>query len=97
MAICPADFKPCLDDLCYRGRCLANGKPMLTLCSGCGQFIAIDGPDADTCNCEPDDDLFDILGINEDDEPLVAPSDDLGIDEDDFPFLGDHARNRSPF
>lgn len=59
MAYCPADLKPCMDDLCYGGGCLKlEGETMLTPCSGCKAMIGIDGSDPnDECECEfcPDD------------------------------------------
>jgi hypothetical protein len=60
MAICPADYHACIDDLCYGGGCLkARGVPMLTPCSGCGKLVGIDGTDPDdNCECEPDDEGF---------------------------------------
>lgn len=62
MAYCPADLKPCIDDLCYGGGCLnplAAGEAMLMRCDGCLQFVAIDGSDSEACECEPDDDRDD--------------------------------------
>ncbi len=55
MAFCPADHKPCIDDLCYGGGCLAlGGEPMLDRCHGCGQLVPVDGSDSGDCECEPD-------------------------------------------
>jgi hypothetical protein len=47
MALCPANFQGCIDDLCYGGGCLklADGTPMLERCPGCKQFVGIDGTD----------------------------------------------------
>ena len=62
MAICPADFKPCVNDICYGGGCLKCGESMLDYCrGGCGQLIAIDGSDRENCECddEPNDDWED--------------------------------------
>jgi hypothetical protein len=53
MAICPADLKPCIDDLCYGSGCLRlSGEPMLVKCGGCGHLVAMDGSDIDDCECE---------------------------------------------
>jgi hypothetical protein len=65
MAICPADFRGCIDDLCYGGGCLklADMTPMLEPCHGCKQLVGIDGSDPfDACECDErdrDDDDFD--------------------------------------
>jgi hypothetical protein len=57
MAYCPADGKPCIDDLCYGGGCLRTGEPMLTPCPGCGALVGIDGSDPnDECACRAYDD-----------------------------------------
>lgn len=48
---CPKDFRPCCDDLCYGGGCLAmEGAPMLQKCDGCGAFISEE--DSDNCTCD---------------------------------------------
>ena len=52
--ICPKDFKPCCDDLCYGGGCiLMDGAAMYEECPGCGKLISEN--DHDNCICEPDD------------------------------------------
>ena len=53
MAICPKNFRPCIDDLCYAGDCLAlPGVPPLTHCGGCGELVGLDGSDPlDSCEC----------------------------------------------
>lgn len=55
MAFCPADHKPCIDDICYGNDCLRlDGEIMLKPCEGCGKLIGIDGSDEyDECECEP--------------------------------------------
>ena len=51
--ICPKDMRPCCDDLCYGGGCLAmDGAPMLYRCDGCGAWISDD--DMIDCQCEPE-------------------------------------------
>ena len=60
MALCPKDFKPCCDDVCYGAGCiLMGGMPMYQRCQGCGEYVAIDGSDNDDCVCEPDYEEFD--------------------------------------
>lgn len=59
MGLCPKDFKPCIDDVCYGAGCMRmGGYPMYTQCNGCGQPVAMDGSDDDFCTCEPDDDYY---------------------------------------
>jgi hypothetical protein len=55
MAICPADMKPCCDDLCYGGGCMRlGGESMLERCAGgCGGLVATDGSDNHDCRCDP--------------------------------------------
>lgn len=54
MAICPATFQGCIDDLCYGSGCLAMpGEPMLERCRGCGAYVAADGSDNENCECDP--------------------------------------------
>jgi hypothetical protein len=39
--ICPKDYTPCMDDLCYGGGCIEmGGESMLAQCKGCGLFCA---------------------------------------------------------
>jgi len=58
MSFCPADLKPCIDDLCRSGaRCFKTGDEMLGPCPGCRRLIATDGSDTENCDCEPDDDI----------------------------------------
>ena len=65
MAICPKDMKPCCDDLCYGGGCLAlGGYPMLHECSMCGQLV--DEENGGECACCDDDEyehMFDDPGM----------------------------------
>lgn len=58
MALCPKDWKPCCDDLCYGAGCLRTGQPMYERCSGCGNYVAIDWSDDDDCTCDYDDDYY---------------------------------------
>jgi hypothetical protein len=52
--LCPKDFKPCIDDLCYGGGCLEmDGAPMYSRCDGCGAPVSDE--DMDLCTCDPDD------------------------------------------
>jgi hypothetical protein len=46
--LCPADFEPCCDDLCYGGGCLRNGMAMYYHCA-CGALVSVD--DSDECCC----------------------------------------------
>jgi hypothetical protein len=50
MPICPKDFKPCMDDLCYAGNCILMGIATLSKCSRCGQIV---GEDIE-CDCPPE-------------------------------------------
>lgn len=51
---CPKDLKPCIDDLCYGGGCIAmDGEPMVFKCPGCGQFVSDE--DDEDCTCEPEE------------------------------------------
>jgi hypothetical protein len=61
MALCPFDFRGCIDDLCYGSGCLKlAGEPMVEPCpGGCGEFLAIDGSNAEACECGPDYDRED--------------------------------------
>jgi hypothetical protein len=61
MGICPKDFKPCCDDICYGGGCIHTGESMLRQCTGCNEYVSEDG--GDECSCEPDydDDYADDL------------------------------------
>lgn len=71
MGVCPADFKPCIDDVCYGSGCLRlrGSVPVLVPCNGCGQLVGIDGTDpCDACQC--DDDWWD--DQDEDDWRAVA-------------------------
>lgn len=53
--ICPKDMKPCIDDLCYGGGCIAmDGAAMYYRCN-CGQLVSDD--DHFDCICEEYDDL----------------------------------------
>lgn len=57
--ICPKDLKPCCDDLCYGGGCLAmGGYPMLERCQFCKGLIDRENPDYGTCTCDPDGDEY---------------------------------------
>lgn len=50
--LCPRDFKPCIDDLCYGGGCIeSDGAAMYTRCPGCHALIS----DDDTYGCTCDD------------------------------------------
>jgi hypothetical protein len=71
MPVCPADFRPCIDDLCRGSGCmLLEGEPMLERCSGgCGAYVATDGSGSSDCQCEP-----------------VECGADLGIDDDEIPY-----------
>jgi hypothetical protein len=63
MAICPATYHACIDDLCYGSGCLKmqGAEPMLNPCpGGCGALVGIDGSDPDdACECffEDDEDM----------------------------------------
>lgn len=46
--LCPADLKPCCDDLCYGGGCLLNGEEMIPPCAKCGRPCLTDDGEADT-------------------------------------------------
>ncbi len=53
--ICPADLKPCIDDLCYGGGCLRmGGETMLSPCYVCGNLIPSDGSEPCDCDGEPE-------------------------------------------
>ncbi len=53
--ICPKDFQPCVDDMCYGGGCMRmNGEPMLTRCDSCG-CICDDNLNGVCDLCELDD------------------------------------------
>lgn len=57
MAICPATYAGCIDDICYGSGCLKYpGEPMLMNCPGCQALIAVDGSDSEDCDCDPTDD-----------------------------------------
>lgn len=50
--ICPKDFQPCIDDLCYGGGCIRmEGMAVYEKCDGCGALVSDDGHDE--CACEP--------------------------------------------
>jgi hypothetical protein len=54
--VCPKDFKPCIDDLCYGGGCIRMpGYPMIRRCEYCGQLVDDEG-DLE-CDCENDEPL----------------------------------------
>lgn len=58
--LCPKDFNPCMDDLCYGGGCIADGCVGLSMyrkCDGCGALISDD--DIDECTCDDADDFYD--------------------------------------
>jgi len=58
--ICPADGKPCCDDLCAGGSCLAMpGYEPLQRCDVCGGTIDTSIPECSTCTCDDDDDWYD--------------------------------------
>ena len=48
--LCPKDFKPCCDDLCYGGGCLITGEAMYERCGGCGALVSDD--DHENCTCD---------------------------------------------
>lgn len=53
MALCPKDFKPCIDDLCYGGGCLRMpGASILHKCDGCGDYHG----DDEVCEGDFDED-----------------------------------------
>ena len=52
--LCPKDMKPCIDDICYGGGCIAmDGAPMYYKCH-CGQYVS----DDDHADCCCDDDCY---------------------------------------
>lgn len=56
MSICPKDYKPCCDDLCYGSGCLAmNGYPMLTCCPVCNGLVDDENPDCGSCQCDDEE------------------------------------------
>ena len=57
MGLCPKDFKPCCDDLCYGGGCIYTGEALYERCLGCGNLVSDD--DHEECTCEYEDDFFD--------------------------------------
>lgn len=55
MGICPVDFKPCCDDICYGAGCLRTrgAESILTRCDGCGCLVSMDGSsNVFECECE---------------------------------------------
>lgn len=56
MGLCPKDFRPCCDDLCYGGGCIYTGEALYERCTGCGNLVSDD--DHDECTCEYEDDDY---------------------------------------
>lgn len=46
--LCPADLKPCCDDLCHGGGCLKTGGEMIPTCAKCHGPMMDDDGEADT-------------------------------------------------
>lgn len=51
MIRCSVDGKPCIDDLCYGGRCMRGGEA-LTRCDWCGEWLCED----EICECQWEED-----------------------------------------
>jgi hypothetical protein len=51
--LCPADGKPCCDDLCHGGGCMSmGGYGMLERCYRCNGTIDNEIPECSSCTCE---------------------------------------------
>lgn len=51
--LCPQDGRPCCDDLCHGGGCIAlDGYPMLETCQFCGGTVDTAIPECSTCSCD---------------------------------------------
>lgn len=58
MSLCPANGRPCCDDLCYGGGCMKmDGYPMLERCDFCKGTINTELPECGTCTCGDDQSL----------------------------------------
>ncbi len=56
MSLCPADGRPCCDDLCHGGGCMRlGGYQMLERCQFCKGTIDTELPECSTCTCGDDD------------------------------------------
>ncbi len=56
MSLCPADGRPCCDDLCHGGGCLQmGGYQMLERCQFCNGTIDTELPECSTCTCGDDE------------------------------------------
>lgn len=58
MGICPKDFKPCIDDVCYGAGCMKSPyhESVLLPCDGCGGLMEADeGHYCEDCLYEDED------------------------------------------
>jgi hypothetical protein len=56
MSLCPKDGRPCCDDLCRGGGCIAlGGYGMLEVCQFCNGTLDPEMPECSTCSCDDDE------------------------------------------
>lgn len=65
--ICPSTMKPCCDDICRGGGCLAlgGGEEPLTRCGGPGNCLVTMTGNHDVFRCECYEDDFEYMGTGE--------------------------------
>ena len=56
VSICPADGKPCMDDMCHGAGCIRmDGYEMLEICEFCKGIIDSEISECSTCVCDQDE------------------------------------------